>query len=338
MRQRRLSFAALSLAAGMAALICGETGARAEQRLVIYSANDSTLNDLVFDAFTKETGIKVESISTGSGVLMKRIQAEKDNPQGDIIWGVSRSLLQTNKAYFAPYKSKENAAIPQDFLDPENLWTGTNVHILVVTQNTKVIPADEGPKSWGDLLDPKYKGKIAFTDPANSGSAFTNATLLVEHWGGGDAGWAKLKTLFGNLKILNRSTLVFQGVGNGEFALGMSLEYAGLRWAADGAPVKVIYPQDGTIAQMEGVAVIKGGPNPEAAHAFVDFVSRRDVREMILREFFRRPARQDLDLASLPGAMPSLGQVKLLDYDDEGWTAKRAETMAKIQDIVRRTR
>jgi len=177
MRQRNAALWALAFGA---CVLAGLGHARAEQKVVIYSANDSTLNDLVFAAFTKETGIKVDVVSTGSGVLMKRIQAEKDNPQGDIIWGVSRSLLQTNKAYFAPYKSKENAAIPQDFLDPENLWTGTNVHILVVTQNTKVIPAGEGPKSWGDLLDPKYKGKIAFTDPANSGSAFTNATLLVD--------------------------------------------------------------------------------------------------------------------------------------------------------------
>ena len=96
---RKLSFAALALCASF---LAGMNGAQAQQKLVIYSANDSTLNDLVFNAFTKETEIQVETVSTGSGVLMKRIQAEKDNPQGDIIWGVSRSLLQTNKAYFTP--------------------------------------------------------------------------------------------------------------------------------------------------------------------------------------------------------------------------------------------
>jgi ABC-type thiamine transport system substrate-binding protein len=91
---RDWSFAACTIGAS---LLAGIAIARADQKLVIYSANDSTLNDLVFNAFTKETGIQVETVSTGSGVLMKRIQAEKDNPQGDIIWGVSRSLLQTNR-------------------------------------------------------------------------------------------------------------------------------------------------------------------------------------------------------------------------------------------------
>ena len=162
--------------------------------------------------------------------------------------------------------------------------------------------------------------------------------MLADLWGGGDAGWDKVGRLLANTKVLNRSTLVFQGVGNGEFALGMSLEYAGLLWAANGAPVQVVYPQDGTVAQMEGVAIIKDGPNPAAAQAFVDYITRKDVREAILRFAFRRAARQDLDLAKLPGQMPTLKDVKLIPYDEEGWGARRAETLQKIQDLVRRTR
>ena len=160
----------------------------------------------------------------------------------------------------------------------DDLWLGTNVHLLVILQNTKLIPADAGPKRWDDLLDPKWKGKIAFTDPANSGSAYSNLTMLAQLWGNNDAAWDKVAQLLANTKVLNRSTLVFQGVGNGEFALGMSLEYAGYQWSSNGAPVKVIYPQDGTIAQMEGVAIIKGGPNAENAKAFADYVSRKDMQ------------------------------------------------------------
>jgi len=62
------------------------------------------------------------------------------------------------------------------------------------------------------------------------------------------------------------------------------------------------------------------------------------VREEIVRKFFRRPARQDLDLSKLPGGMPALKEVKLLTYDEAGWTQKRTETLQKIQDIVRSTR
>jgi iron(III) transport system substrate-binding protein len=138
--------------------------------------------------------------------------------------------------------------------------------------------------------------------------------------------------------MLNRSSLVFQGVGNGEYGLGMSLEYAGYLWASNGAPVKVVYPADGTIPQMEGVAIIKGGPNTANARKFVDYVNRKDVREMILKQTFRRPARQDLDLPNLPGKMPRLSEIKLVKYDEAGWTAKRGETMDRIKETIQKTR
>jgi iron(III) transport system substrate-binding protein len=325
----------------LASLVCvvGVAGtAEAQKKLVVYSANDSTLNDLVFGAFAKETGIQVEPVAAGSGVLMRRLQAEKERPQADIVWGVSRSLLETNKAVFQAYASKNKDVTPAEYRDPNDLWIGNNLHLLVILQNTKLVPEGEGPKSWADLLDPKWKGKIAFTDPANSGSAYATVTMLVDLWGGGDAGWKKVGQLFKNMKVLNRSSLVFQGVGNGEYPLGISLEYAGPLWASNGAPVKVVYPADGTTASMEGVAVIKGGPNTENAKAYVDYINRRDVREMILKATFRRPTRSDLDLSKLPGGLPPLSSVKLLNYEEEKWTAARTKTMEHIKDVLQDSR
>jgi iron(III) transport system substrate-binding protein len=312
--------------------------AQPQQKLVVYTSNEATLNDLAATAFSKETGIEVNIVSSGSGTIIKRIQAEKDRPQGDIIWGVSRSLLQTNKAYFAPYKSQHAAAIAAQYRDPDNLWIGTNLHVLVILHNTKMLPAGEAPKSWNDLLNSRYKDKIAFTDPRNSGSAYSTVTMLVDQWGGADAGWQKVKTLFGNMRMLNRSSLVFQGVGKGEYPLGVSLEYAGYLWEKNGAPVKTIYPADGTLALMEGVAIVKGGPNPESARKFVDWVNRKDVREMILKATYRRPARSDMDLSKLPGGMPALSSLKLAPYNEEAWTAKRKETLEKIKDLIQETR
>jgi iron(III) transport system substrate-binding protein len=308
------------------------------KQVVVYTSNEDTLNSLVFDAFAKETGVTVQPVAAGSGVLMRRLASEKDRPQGDIIWGVNRSLLQSNADHLAPYRSKNHDAIPAEFRDPQDRWIGTNLHLLIVLQNTKAVPEGAGPKTWRDLLDPKWKGKIGFTDPANSGSAFTNVTLLVDLWGGDKQGWADVEKLFANMKVLNKSSLVFQGVGNAEYGLGVSLEYAGYLWASNGAPVKVVYPAEGTIAMMEGVGVIKNGPNTEAAKQFVDFVNRKDVRELILTKTFRRPARQDLDLSKLPGNMPGLSNVALLKYDEERWTKARPSTLEKIQATIEKTR
>ena len=308
------------------------------KQVAVYSSNESNLHNLVFPVFEKETGMGVQAVTAGSGVITKRLAAEKERPQGDVIWGISRSLLQSSAAFFEPYRSKNHDAIPAEYRDGGDLWIGNNLHLMVILQNTQLLPLEQGPKSWADLLDPKWKGKIAFTDPANAGSAYSTTTMLVDLFGGGEAGWAKVAALFRNAKVLNRSSLVFQGVGNGEYPLGISLEYAGYLWAKNGAPVKVIYPSDGTMAQMEGVAVIKSGPNGEGARAFVDFINRKDVREMILAETFRRPARQDIDLAKMPGGMPALSSVKLVAYDEPKWTAARPETLEKIKEIIVQTR
>jgi iron(III) transport system substrate-binding protein len=322
----------------LAGLLAASPAFAQSKQVVVYTSNEDTLNQLVFAAFEKQTQIKVQPVSAGSGIVMKRVQTEKDRPQGDIVWGVSRSLLETNAQYFEPYKSKNVGAIPAEYRAKDDGWIGNNLHLLVILQNTKLLPEGQGPKSWADLADPKWKGKIAFTDPANSGSAYSTVTLMVQLFGGGEPGWKKVEQVFGNMKVLNRSSLVFQGVGNGEYPLGVSLEYAGYLWASNGAPVKVIYPSDGTIAQMEGCAVIKGGPNTESAKAFVDFVNQKDTRELILSKTFRRPARQDIDLTKMPGGMPALSSVKLATYDEAAWTKARPETMQKIQDTIARTR
>src|SRR5688572_2700173 len=333
MIRNSFGFAACAAAALFWAGLAG-----AQQRVVLYTSNEATLNKLIAAEFEKATGIAIDVISAGSGVVIKRLQSEKDRPQGDLVWGISRSLLQTNAQFFDSYASEHKNAIPAEFRDPQDRWIGTNLHLLVVLQNTKSIPDAQGPKTWEDLTTAKFKGNIAFTDPANSGSAYSNVTMLVDLWGGGNAGWSKVERLFANTRVLNRSALVFQGVGNGEYGLGMSLEYAGYLWASNGAPVKVVYPADGTIAQMEGVAIIKGGPNSAGARRFVDYVNRKDVREMILTQTFRRPARQDLDLPNLPGKMPRLSEIKLVKYDEEGWTAKRGEAMDRIKETIQKTR
>ena len=99
---------------GAASLLAIGAARAADKSVVIYSANESVLDELVFSTFTKETGIAVQPVSAGSGVVMKRISSEKERPQGDIVWGVSRSLLESNTAYFAPYHSKNVDAIPAE--------------------------------------------------------------------------------------------------------------------------------------------------------------------------------------------------------------------------------
>jgi iron(III) transport system substrate-binding protein len=312
--------------------------------VVVYSALDREYSEPILERFTRETGIRtlpkydLESAKTVG--LTSAIIAEARRPRCDIFWNneILNTLRLKEQGLLEVYQSPQAKSYPEAFRDADGQWHGFAARARILIVNRDVVRESERPTSILDLLDPKWKGRIAFTDPANSGSAYATVTMLVDLWGGGDAGWKKVGELFRNMKVLNRSSLVFQGVGNGEYPLGISLEYAGPLWAHGGAPVKVVYPSDGTTASMGGVAVIKGGPNTENARIFVDYINRRTVREMILKATFRRPTRNDLDLSSLPGGLPPLSQVKLVNYDEEGWTEKRAKTLEKIKDVLQDSR
>ncbi|MGH1590199.1 extracellular solute-binding protein [Methylobacterium phyllosphaerae] len=327
-----------ALALCLGGLLITGGAARAQSSVVLYSANDDTVNTLVAEGFTKATGIRVDVVSTGSGVLARRLASEAANPQGDVIWGVSATILKVNGALLQPYPARGREAVPAAFRDPGDLWIGTNVQIVVIDQNTKIIEKAAGPKSWADLLDPKWKGRLAFTDPANSGFSYAAATTLLALWGNDDAAWAKMNALLANAKILNRSTQVFDGNGSGEYPLGIALEYAGFLWAHNGAPVTVIYPAEGTHALVEGAAVVKGAPNPESARKLVDYLASRETQEMLLKATFRRPARQDVDVAALVPGMPAFSALTVLPYDEARWDGARRETLAKLKAAIQSTR
>ncbi|MBR0794927.1 extracellular solute-binding protein [Bradyrhizobium jicamae] len=326
---RVVTLAASLFAAGLAS---------AQQRVVLYSANDDTVNNLVAEGFAKATGIKVDVVSTGSGVLVRRVASESANPQGDVIWGVNATLLRLASPYLQAYPAKGREAVPAQFRDPNDLWLGTNVQVVVIGQNTKAIDKTSGPKSWADLLDPKWNGKLAFTDPANSGFSYAAATTLLSLWGADDAAWTKMGRLLANAKVLNRSTQVFDGIGSGEYPLGITLEYAGFLWAHNGAPVSVIYPAEGTYAGVEGAAVLKGGPNPESAKRLVDYLASKEVQEMLLKATFRRPSRQDIELEAVAPGMLPFSAIKVLPYDDAKWEAARRDTLARLKTTIQNTR
>lgn len=334
---RRAAIAGI-LVAGLAGMPTARPAVAAETSLVVYSANDTDVNNFVFGMFQKETGIAVQSVTAGSGVLLKRIAAEKDRPLGDVLWGVSVVILDANKSSFEPYATKNSEAVPVAFRDPENLWAATNVHVIVFQVNRKLLGNVAAPRAWRDLQNPEWKGKVVMADPANSGAAFTQVTRMLDLFGGGEKGWPELEKVIRNVRVLNKLSLVYTGVGQGEYPIGLSLEYATYEYAQGGAPVELVYPEDGTVAQAEGMGIIKGAKHPEAARKFEDFITRKDVREAILKKFFRRPARTDLDFGALGVKLPPLQEIKLSAYDFRGWAKERDAVLKRVQEVILRTR
>jgi iron(III) transport system substrate-binding protein len=302
MMDRLLRFALLLC---LPLVVLGMPAAGFAKEVVLYSSNQPELIDMVSQGFEKKTGIKVSAVRLGTGEAMKRIQAEKDNPLGDIFWSGDVAVLDNAKKNFMPYRSAEAKLLPSQYVDKEGLWTSTNVHLMIIMVNKKLVPETERPVSWKDLFLPKWKGKIVMASPDKSGSAYAQAYGLYKLYG-----WDGLKKLIANAKILDSSSLIYKGVAEGEYSLGITMEYAAYRYIVGGSKeVGIIYPQDGVFDAPEGAAIIRNCKHPEEAKLFFDYLLSRDVEQEIFRQHSRRPARPDVPAVE---GLPKIGDIKLM--------------------------
>lgn len=297
-----------SLLVLVALTLCLATAAVARE-VVLYSSNQPDMLDAISLDFEKKTGIKLTVVRMGTGEAMKRIAAERANPLCDVFWSGDVAVLDNAKADFMPYASPEAAVLPPAFVEKDHRWTAANMHLMIIMANTRLVPTADMPKTWKDLLDPKWKDKVVMANPLKSGSAYAQVYGIYKLYG-----WDGLKQLLNNVKILDSSSLVYKGTAEGEFPLAITMEYAAYRYVAGGAQdVRVIYPADGVIAAPEGAAVIAGCKHPQEAKALVDYLLSQPVVDGIFQKYFRRPARPD---AVAVAGMPTLQNITLLQSYD----------------------
>ncbi|NBD24144.1 ABC transporter substrate-binding protein [Paenibacillus glycinis] len=314
---------ATNAAAGGAAN-AGESTPQTGGKLVIYSPNETEINNPILKEFQDRTGIQVEMVSGGTGDLLNRIKAEAANPLGDLMFGGTVESLDAYKEFFEPYESKELANLNPQMTDPARGWTPFTSLPMVILYNKDLVPAGKEPKSWNDLLSPDWKGKIAYADPAKSGSSFTQLATMLTAFGKDDGkGWDFVGKLIGNLdgKVLSSSGMVPKGVADKEYPVGITLEENALRYVEGGSKVGIVYPSEGTSAVPDGMAVIKGAKNADNAKLFIDFAAGKDVQSLMQSEFKRRPVRTDLEPSQ--GVTP-ISDIKLVNYDLSWASEQRA--------------
>lgn len=303
-------------------------GVAAAAEVVLYSSNPSELLDLVSQGFEAKTGIKVSVVRMGTGEAMKRIAAEKDKPLCDVFWSGDAAVLENAKENFQPYKSPEAAALPEGNTEKEARWTASNAHVMIVMVNKSLVKDEEAPKTWQDLLDPKWKGKIVMANPEKSGSAYAQVYGIHKLYG-----LDGIKKLIANAKVLDSSSLIYKGVAAGEYPLGITMEYAAHRYVAGGDKnVGIIYPADGAFLAPEATGIVKNCPHPEEAKKFVDYLISKPVEDEIFAKFSRRPARLDAGEAE---GLPALNKIAILkSFDVMEANRLEKEILAKWKEIV----
>jgi iron(III) transport system substrate-binding protein len=310
---------------------------RKEADLVVYSSHPEELARLVVTEFRERSGLSVRLVQGGTGELLRRIrtEAEEGTAAGDVLWGGGAESLQANADLLEPYRSPEADAVPAEHKASDGSWTGFSVLPMVIVYNRRLIPEDRAPDSWDDLLDPKLSGRIAYADPASSGSAYTilkTATSALSRRHPGEAAVAAFARALGG-RTLQESTQVIPSVASGEYLVGLSFENAIAELTTAAADIGIVYPSDGTSAVPDGVGLIRGTRRGDAARRFIDFVLSADVARVLSGRFGRRPARGDLPP---PEGLPRLADLPLMSYDIPRSAAEKKALVEAFAKELRR--
>lgn len=283
------------------------------QTVVLYSSNNTeTIETALNVVKQKVPSLTVQQVTGGTGSLMKRIQAESKNPRGDVLWSGGFGTLGAYRDLLEPYKSPDLAAIPAEFRGPNNLWVGTNLHVMVLMVNERQLKGLAAPKTWSDLMKPEWKGKFAITDPSKSATAYMLVYGLLKQFGKDG-----LEKIAANAVVTSSSGTTYKGVASGEYAVGLTIEYAAQEYVAGGQKeIKLVYPAEGSYLAPEGMFIVKGAKNMEAAKALYNGLLSKEVQEALLAKNFRRPTRTDIAVSKLT-ALPDLKSIKIFPLDQD---------------------
>ena len=254
-------------------------------------------------AFEKKYGIKVRSTRANSTELSVKIinESRAGRPQSDVFDGTSTVVPLKKEGFVLQWLPDPAKAYPAAYKDPEGYWVANNLFFLTPGFNTALVPKGTEPRSYQALLDPKWRGKIAWsTSPTSSGGPGFIGTVLTEM--GTESGMLYLREL-SKQRIANIGSAareVLDQVIAGEYLLALQIfNHHTVISAKKGAPVDWIKmePVTGTLSV---ISVHKNAPHPNAAKLLVDFITSPEGQN-IFRDAEYLPADP-----AVPALTPSL--------------------------------
>lgn len=260
----------------------------------------------------KYPGVKVQySRATSSDTALKiRNEARARRVQADLFDGSNTVFLLEDANLVAEYQPKAAASWPAQLRDPKGHWTALNLFYWTSAYNTNQVKAEDAPKTYQDLLDPKWKGKIAWTYDLTPGGppGFVHNILATF---GDEKGMEFLKKFAAQepVTIPAAQRVVLDKVISGEYPLAvMILNYHATISAAQGAPVKWI-KMEPLLESMSLVSIVKDAPHPNAARLLVEFMLS-DEGQRVLADNDYLPASPTVS-AKVPENKPEAGKFKV---------------------------
>jgi len=306
--------------------------AKREGTVVWYSSLVG-LSDKVAELFEQRTGIKVQLYNAASGKVISKIETERKAGLvlADVIHHTSLYdvIRWKNGKLLASIPLDEKASFARMEIDPDGAWFALrNLTSGIAYNKNRIAPIDV-PRSWKDLLDPKFDRKIAYMSPSLSGMPQYTVKMLVDIYG-----WDYYKQL-AKLRphMVESDGNAINMVISGEVPIaGTIAAYNALNASYKGQPVGIVFPTEGVPVAIAPVVVLQNAPHPSAAALFYQFLASKEVGELLSKGGLLS-GRSDVEP---PRGQPKLEELKPY-FADLGWLAKNERRMAdQFDDIMAR--
>jgi iron(III) transport system substrate-binding protein len=289
--------------------------AKGEGTVVFYTSTDVAVAEKLAEQFKKEyPGIAVQVERAGSERVFQRIGQEYST-------GIyTADVIETSDAVHFEYFKREGwltPMVPQvvadkwpaDEKDADGNFAAYRAHLSVMAYRTDLMKEADAPKTWNDLLDPRFKGKMVKAHPGYSGTVMTSTFVLSQL-----LGWEYFEKL-GTQDVMQvqSSTEPPKKLAQGERALEADgNEYNVFRLIDEGVPIKIVYPEEGTPLTVGNAAVLKEAPHPNAAKLFYAYLFSVEAQQ--LNSDFGGLRSFHPDVKEKPNRTP-LADIKLLHSD-----------------------
>lgn len=238
----------------------------------------------VFQA--KYPNIQVDLITLSTSEVLNRLLAEREEPQADVIWGLSATTMALAQwdDLLTPYSPEGLERVYTQFRDTDTppYWVGFSGWMSAFCVNSGRLEELGLPKpeSWSNLFDPIYAGEIALPSPVESDTGYLIVDALLERYGE-IKGWENLDALHENAKIYTISDArPCQMAADGEVAIGISAELTPIDLIAQGKPIEMFLTAGETGWDIEANALVRKDEEKDAAKSFLDWAISDQTMEI----------------------------------------------------------
>ena len=257
------------------------------EEVVVYTSVDDVYAKDIFEAFTKETGIRVlpvfdteEAKTLG---LVHRILAERDHPQADVFWSgdCARSALLKKEGVLEPYRIPTAETIGAEWRDAGHAWTGFGARARVIVYNTKKVK--EPPRTVAELADPKWKGRIAVANPL-FGTTAAHVVALAQVRGPEEVLKLFAALRANDVRFVGGNSHVRDLVARGDCDAGLTDTDDVWIGKLRNDPIETVYPDQGgagTLVIPNSAALLRGAPRPANAKRFLDWLLRPETERLL---------------------------------------------------------